>query len=97
MNYGHNELVKEGGSPWPASEDHEHVVSWVRFLRFQGMDAERIRQELARFTRDGMTQIRVGGYSRTMPVALAQAIVEQAIELASTEGAHAERTQAKPT
>jgi hypothetical protein len=51
------------------------------------MDAERIRRELTRFTRDGMTEIRVGGYARTMPVALAQAIVEQAIELSSdTDG-----------
>jgi hypothetical protein len=80
---GSQSKADEGGSPCPATEDYEHVACWVRFLRFQGMDAEQIRGELARFTRGGMTQIRVGGYARTMAVALAEAMVEQAIELSS--------------
>lgn len=62
-----------------AAADFEHVIDWVHFLRFKGLDAPAIRGEVERWTRDGVTTVYVGQHARTMPVTLAKAMVEQVL------------------
>jgi hypothetical protein len=47
--------------------DTEHGVLWVNALRAKGLDAKAVRNEIDKWTMDGVTQICVGGYARTMP------------------------------
>jgi hypothetical protein len=64
---------------WDNQYDREHLAAWVRALRASGLDAIAIRGEIDRWTLDGVTQICVGAYARTMPFSLARAMVEQAL------------------
>ena len=59
--------------------DTDHVVLWVRWLQFKGLDAEAIRGEIDRWSLDGVTQVYVGNHARTMPTDFVRAIVERAL------------------
>jgi hypothetical protein len=59
--------------------DTDHVVLWVRWLQAKGLDAEAIRGEVDRWSLDGVTQVYVGAYARTMPTDFVRAIVERAL------------------
>jgi hypothetical protein len=59
--------------------DREHVALWVRWLTARGLDRVAIMAELDQWTQDGVSQIYVGQYARTMPSILAKAMVEHAL------------------
>jgi hypothetical protein len=59
--------------------DTEHVVLWVRWLQFKGLDVEAIRGEVDKWTMYGVTQVYVGTHARTMPTDLVRTIVERAL------------------
>jgi hypothetical protein len=64
---------------WDSQHDREHVEVWVRSLQARGLDPAAIRDEVGRWTSDGMTQICVGQYARTIPVAVARDWVDKAL------------------
>jgi hypothetical protein len=59
--------------------DRDHIVLWVRWLQFKGLDVEAIRGEVDNWSMYGVTQVYVGTHARTMPTYLVRAIVEQAL------------------
>jgi hypothetical protein len=59
--------------------DTEHVALWVRWLQAKGLDPEAIQGEVDRWSLDGVTQVYVGTYTRTMPTDFVRAIVERAL------------------
>ena len=58
--------------------DRDHIVLWVRWLQFKGLDVEAIRGEVDKWTMYGVTQVYVGTHARTMPTDFVRAIVERA-------------------
>jgi hypothetical protein len=64
---------------WDNEYVTEHVALWVNALRAKGLDAKAVGDEIDKWTMDGLTQICVGGYARTMPTDVVRAIVEQAL------------------
>jgi hypothetical protein len=64
---------------WDNQYDREHVAVWVRSLQATGFDAAAVRDELDKWTLNGMTQIYVGQYARMMPHAVARAMAELAV------------------
>ena len=59
--------------------DTDHVVLWVRWLQFKGLDREAIRSEVDKWSLDDVTQVYVGQYACTMPTDFVRAIVERAL------------------
>jgi hypothetical protein len=64
---------------WDNEYVTEHVGLWVNALLAKGLDANAVRDEIDKWTMDGVTQICVGGYARTMAADVVRAIVEQAL------------------
>ena len=59
--------------------DTDHVVLWVRWLQAKGLDPEAIQGKVDRWSLDGVTQVCVGAYARTMPTDFVRAIAERAL------------------
>jgi hypothetical protein len=57
----------------------DHIVLWVRWLQFKGLDPEAIRGEVDKWTLGDVTQVYVGSHARTMPTDFVRAIVERAL------------------
>jgi hypothetical protein len=64
--------------------DTEHVVLWVRWLQFKGLDPAAVRDEVDKWTLGEVTQVYVGQHARTMPSVVVKTIVEHAL-LASVD------------
>jgi hypothetical protein len=59
--------------------DHDHIVLWVLWLQFKGLDPEAIQCEVDRWSLDGVTQVYVAAHARTTLTNAVSAIVERAI------------------
>jgi hypothetical protein len=73
---GEPDLINDA---WDNEYVTEHVDLWVNALQANGLDAIAVRDEMDRWTMDGVTQICVGANARTMPTDVVRAIVERVL------------------
>jgi hypothetical protein len=59
--------------------DTDHVVLWVRWLQFKGLDPAAVRDEVDKWTMYDVTMVYVGTHARIMPTEFVRAIVERVL------------------